>query len=466
MFLGKKADAGQMTDAAYVERVDTDSVSLSQLESVVAQLVAGNTQAVLGNSDPVSVALRPLAEELNGIVLARLKALVQIWVQQTEPVLAIAEMMSDMRDLQTRNEAMATASEQMSASINEVARSASNVSQDSQVVKDEMAQNTKTVREAVTTMDGITEAFSSLTEKVHTLDKASDQIAAILKTIEQIAGQTNLLALNATIEAARAGEAGKGFAVVASEVKTLAKQTSVATEDIRQRITTLQDGMNDMLLSMSQGSGHVSHGASTIKEVGDEMTSVGQRMDSVASEMLDVSSTVEEQTKVTGEVAANIAAVVPMANHMLTSIDQLAATVEKSGTTIQGMLQELLTNPDSATIVLVAKSDHASFKKRIIDVLVGRGQTKGREIPDHHLCRLGKWYDSVTDERIRSLDVFKNLMGPHQRVHAYGRQALEAYERSDMSEALSQAKLMDQASTEVIEALDTLYEKIVEAAYS
>ena len=64
------------------------------------------------------------------------------------------------------------------------------------------------------------------------LSHAAQKIGDVTKLIQQISGQTNLLALNATIEAARAGQAGRGFAVVASEVKSLALQTSKATEEV------------------------------------------------------------------------------------------------------------------------------------------------------------------------------------------------------------------------------------------
>lgn len=444
--------------------VHVETVELGALKDSVAQLIAGKFELFYSVTNSLALALKPVAEDLKSKIGTRLKGLVQVWVAQTEPMLAIAEMLRDMQDLEQRNQAMATASEEMAASIKEVARSASLVSQDSQTVKQELVSSVDAVHQAVSTMDGISEAFNSLTEKVEVLNKASEQIASILKTIEQIASQTNLLALNATIEAARAGEAGKGFAVVANEVKALSKQTSSATEDIRQRILALQSGMSDMLASMSDGSARVSHGTEAIKIVGEGITSVEQRVESVAQNMLSVSSTVEEQTKVTSEVAGNISAVVPMAQRMLQSINMLAETIEKSGSYIQKSLDESGKNPDPSTLILLTKADHASFKKRVIDTLIGRSHSKSGDLPDHTGCRLGKWYESITDAQMRSMPAFRNLLEPHQKVHAHGKKALDHFAKGNFTEALEEAKKLDKASTEVMAALDELHKSINEKA--
>ncbi|SFK38647.1 methyl-accepting chemotaxis protein [Falsiroseomonas stagni] len=114
---------------------------------------------------------------------------------------------------------VASSAEELGASIGEVARQIS-----------ETAQVARRASDNARTTDGT----------VTNLSEAALKIGDVVRLISGIAGQTNLLALNATIEAARAGEHGKGFAVVASEVKTLAAQTTKATEEISGQIAAMQ----------------------------------------------------------------------------------------------------------------------------------------------------------------------------------------------------------------------------------
>jgi methyl-accepting chemotaxis protein len=120
---------------------------------------------------------------------------------------------------------------------------------------------------------------------VRALAEGAQRIGDVVALISNIAGQTNLLALNATIEAARAGEAGKGFAVVASEVKSLATQTSRATETISGQIGRIQ---------------------SVTMEAVAAIQAIGATIGDVSAIAVSVATSVEEQGAATAEIARNV----------------------------------------------------------------------------------------------------------------------------------------------------------------
>ncbi|MDB5547214.1 MAG: methyl-accepting chemotaxis sensory transducer with Pas/Pac sensor [Tardiphaga sp.] len=164
----------------------------------------------------------------------------------------------------TNVQSVASATEQMAASVNEIGRQ----------VQDSARIAHAAVLQAQQT-----------NEQIGQLSKAAARIGDVVELITKIAGQTNLLALNATIEAARAGEAGRGFAVVASEVKALAAQTAAATKEISQQITGIQAATKESV--------------SSIKEI-------GQIIESMSQIALRIAGAVEEQGNVTHDIACSI----------------------------------------------------------------------------------------------------------------------------------------------------------------
>ena len=118
------------------------------------------------------------------------------------------------------------------------------------------------------------------------LGAAAKEIDKVTATITAISAQTNLLALNATIEAASAGEAGRGFAVVANEIKELARQTSAATENIKNKIAGVQASTQSAM-----------NGIEKISTV----------INDVGAIIADIAAAIEEQSSVTKAVAGNIA---------------------------------------------------------------------------------------------------------------------------------------------------------------
>jgi methyl-accepting chemotaxis protein len=212
----------------------------------------------------VSGSLRRSAQQLDrssselGVVSTQLGANATETAAQAGVVSAAAEQVS------ANVSTVATAVEELGASITEI------------------ASNTN---EAASVASRAVTAAQATNDTVAKLGTSSAEIGEVIEVITSIAEQTNLLALNATIEAARAGEAGKGFAVVANEVKELAKQTSVATEEIGVKIAAIQ----------TDSTGAV-----------DAIAEISEIIDRVAALQSTIASAVEEQTATTNEISRSI----------------------------------------------------------------------------------------------------------------------------------------------------------------
>jgi len=177
---------------------------------------------------------------------------------------------------------VATAAEELSASISEIGRE---------------------VGESATVAAAAVQEAESTRVTMHALADAAQKIGDVLKMIQAVAAQTNLLALNATIESARAGEAGKGFAVVAGEVKALASQTATATEEISRQIRAIQDTTRDAVAAIER----IGATISKISEISIAVSSAVEQQDATTREMARNVTTVAQSTSVVSEKVAGLA---------------------------------------------------------------------------------------------------------------------------------------------------------------
>ncbi len=177
------------------------------------------------------------------------------------------------------------------------------------------------------------------TEKMSTLAEASDKIGEVVRLISDIAEQTNLLALNATIESARAGEAGKGFAVVASEVKTLANQTTQATENIAKQIEAVQVLTNEAveaIAAVTKTIEEINHVSETIAAAVEEQTAATQ---SISSNMQEASSGMQVVNQSVDGVSTAISTTQSGASQVLTASEELGAQADSLKKELDSYLQ-------------------------------------------------------------------------------------------------------------------------------
>lgn len=427
---------------------------LDELKTSVTQILDGS---YIPNPDSeLTIILEPLVTSINKSKRASLSTLVNVWVQQTSPIFAVASMKNDMTELGVRVQTVAAATDELVASIEEISRTTESVTHETVEAYRQLVSSMTSANYASGKLDQLDSSIKDLSTQVVSLSQSVDSVFAVVKSIEAIANQTRLLALNASIEASRAGQAGAGFNVVANEVKKLSLQTEKATVDIEKRIKALSTGMK-ALLSAMVGSSLLGKDSNTaVKEAVEQITALDSTLNNVTVNMSFIAAIVQEQTAATSEVASTVNGTVCIATAALVTIDSLSSAVDSVSQVIAPQL--VTPSPTSLDYVLLAKSDHASFKKRVLDTLTGRGSTQSTDLPNHCSCRFGKWYESITDETILTSPAYKNIKIPHIQVHEYGRFALDHFANGDYSSAIKAASKMDEVSLEVLACLDSLIE--------
>jgi methyl-accepting chemotaxis protein len=201
---------------------------------------------------------------------------------------------------------VATAGEEMSATSGDIAQNCQMAAEGAQRASQTASDGAEVVRR---TIDGIKFRGAKTRENaviIESLGARSDQIGAIVATIEDIADQTNLLALNAAIEAARAGEQGRGFAVVADEVRNLATRTTNATKEIGGMIRAIQNETKQAIVSMEEGVKGTEKGAADAAQLETSLNDILQQINDVAMQVNQIATAAEEQTATTSEISNNM----------------------------------------------------------------------------------------------------------------------------------------------------------------
>jgi methyl-accepting chemotaxis protein len=191
-------------------------------------------------------------------------------------------------EISRTSQALASAASQQAASLEETSASLEELSSMTKRNAEGAQTANHLATAARTAADSGTEKMRAMVKAMEDIKASSDNVAKIVKTIDEIAFQTNLLALNAAVEAARAGEAGAGFAVVADEVRSLAQRaTSAARESSAQIAEALQ---------------RTDVGTQTCVEVSSGFESIRDKINQLTSLAAEIAGASQEQTRGIAEI--------------------------------------------------------------------------------------------------------------------------------------------------------------------
>jgi methyl-accepting chemotaxis protein len=209
-------------------------------------------------------------------------------------------------DQHQNTESIATAMNEMTATVHEVAQSATNTAEKAHEGEMEANEGNQIIARTIDSITQLSSDLVSAEQVVIALEQDSKEIGTVLDVIQGIAEQTNLLALNAAIEAARAGEQGRGFAVVADEVRTLAGRTRESTTQIHNMIERLQLGTAEGAKAMKESSHRASATVTEVQNGRVAMDDINQAISVITDMTSQIASATEEQSMVAEEINRNI----------------------------------------------------------------------------------------------------------------------------------------------------------------
>lgn len=346
--------AAELSEASLQARAATDQITSSMQQ--MASSSQNQTSAVAATSNSVE----QMAKAIEGVARGS--------QEQSQSVAAATEI-----------------TDQINTAIRQVAQNANAVATDSASAAETAKNGSKIVEGTLTGMQTIKSKVDAASAKIEEMGQRSQEIGAIIETIEDIASQTNLLALNAAIEAARAGEHGKGFAVVADEVRKLAERSSLATKEIGKLITGIQSTVSEAVQAMAESSREVQDGVSNANLAGKALidilaatTAVNQqaalaseataRMEQ-ASQLLvsavdSVSEIVEQNTAATEEMAATSSEVSQAIEHIASASEENSAEVEQVSASTEEMSAQIAEVTDAAVSL-------SSMAKALDQIVIG-----------------------------------------------------------------------------------------------
>ncbi|RCU45641.1 PAS domain S-box protein [Corallincola holothuriorum] len=401
------------------------------------------------------------------LLQSRLKTVLGQFSESSQQLVNSADGLSEashntlhgMQQQHRETDQVATAMNEMSATVHDVANNTTSASEASNVAQQEASKGASIVSATRASIEALSQDVSETATVINQLAVNSDQISSITDTISSIAEQTNLLALNAAIEAARAGEQGRGFAVVADEVRTLASRTQEATNEIRSMIENLHSGITSAVDVMATGTDRASEAVEKVQATEQSFDIISTGINQINDMNMLIATAAEQQSAVAEEMNRNVQSISEHSNQTAKESERM----QNDTLVLTDMSQRLLTQIrqfDLGRSALAfdfdgAKSAHLAWKTRVRTYLNGDTSVLTKEQAcSHRDCKLGQWYYDRGQQEYGDIASFKAIEPPHAKLHQTIKEIIAANEANEVDKAEKLYQNLEPLSQEIVSLLD------------
>jgi methyl-accepting chemotaxis protein len=307
----------------------------------------------------MTMAMRQMSDELRKMIHGIAETVGVLLSTSTELAGDSSSVSSGSSDVSEKSRSLSVSAEEMAANMQCVVAAVELAANNLNCVSSSAGEMTSTIAEiaknsekARAVTSAATKQAETVTEQMSLLRQAAQEIGKVTETISEVSSQTNLLALNAAIEAARAGDAGKGFSVVANEIKVLAQQTSAATEDIKERVRSVQSFASTGVTAIGQIS-------AVIGEITDVVSCIAAAIEQQATVTKDISRNIAEASSGVGDVNRQVAESSVVTRSIaveVSEVDRAAGLMAKGGQHVESSASRL------SSIAATLKSSVQSFR--------------------------------------------------------------------------------------------------------
>lgn len=286
-------------------------------------------------------AMQQMAEGLSGIVSGLQQGIDQL-AGSAQALSAVTEQTNrEVGSQKDETEQVATAMQQMTATVHDVARNAEQAAQAAQDADDKVESGQQVVRQSMQRIEQLAVAAETASSGIDSLSAEIHTIGDMLEVIKSVAEQTNLLALNAAIEAARAGEQGRGFAVVADEVRALARRTQQSTEEIERLVASLRGNAQQSVTQIRGSTELVRLAVADTLQTESVLGSIAAAVSLIQQMNQQIAAAAEQQSSVAEEISRSVTQIRGSADQAALAMeDNARSSVELAqlGSDLKGMV--------------------------------------------------------------------------------------------------------------------------------